>query len=390
MNQRDFAEIKRRLSAEHRCPTVIRGLYLTPDGETISSFTEDVRTLPEDALEKYMALFKKALSGTYGQNLLPISFGAAAAEADPAHERLMALCRTALRDEATVESFRQAVVDAIRAKREADAQSVDAARSADSYLVLMLHDSYDVPYRTRNDEMDADRGSEVFSWILCCVCPVRQQKPVLSWDSAAGSFRVQEALWAAGTPEIGFMFPAFEERAADIYTAIFYTRNTSDPHDAFVRSVFSTSISMPADEQKQTFSDMLTSALEEECSMDVVQAVHGKVSGLLKQQKEDKHAEPLQMTGRDVKEMLEECGVSEERSAAFEREYSEVFGSHAELPAVNMVSPREFRVSTPNVSIKVNPEHSDLIQTRMIDGQRYILILADGEVEVNGVNVHIE
>ena len=389
MTQRDFAEIKRRLNVEHRNPTIIRGCCLNPDGSVISAFEEDVSTLPEDTLEKYLGLFKKALSGTYGRNLLPISYRAAATMADPAHERLMTLCRTALRDEESVNSLYQSVIEALHRKREAEAQSVDAAQKAESWLVLMLHDNYDVPYRNHSDELDPERGTEVFSWMLCCVCPVKQQKPVLSYQSDAGTFRVGEGLWTVAAPEVGFMFPAFEERAADIYTAMFFTRDTSDPHEAFVRSVLGSEIKMPADEQKQTFSDVLAASLEEECSLDVMQAVHGRVSDMIRQQKEDKHAEPLQMSGREVKEMLQDIGVSQERSEAFEKEYSEVFGSYTELPAVNMVSPGEFKVSTPSVSIKVDPERSELVQTRVIDGQRYILILADGEVEVNGVNVQI-
>ena len=52
-----------------------------------------------------------------------------------------------------------------------------------------------------------------------------------------------------------------------------------------------------------------------------------------------------------------------------------------------MVAPKQFNISTPSVSIKVAPDRSDLIETRMIDGKCYILVLADGDVEVNGVNV---
>ena len=55
-----------------------------------------------------------------------------------------------------------------------------------------------------------------------------------------------------------------------------------------------------------------------------------------------------------------------------------------------MVAPRQFSVSTPSVSIKVAPDRSDLIQTRVIDGKPYILVLADGDVEVNGVNVKFQ
>ena len=44
----------------------------------------------------------------------------------------------------------------------------------------------------------------------------------------------------------------------------------------------------------------------------------------------------------------------------------------------------------PDVTIRVNPERSDLIETRVIDGARYILIRAEEGVEVNGVSIRIE
>ena len=129
-------------------------------------------------------------------------------------------------------------------------------------------------------------------------------------------------------------------------------------------------------------------ALEDECSLDVVQAVHETVTELIQQQKADKNAEPLVFTKNDVKTMLQDCGVSEEHTAAFEEKYDESFGAQAALPAVNMVTPKQFRLDTPNVSIRVKPDFSDLVETRVIDGRRYICIKADdGDVEVNGIKL---
>ena len=85
--------------------------------------------------------------------------------------------------------------------------------------------------------------------------------------------------------------------------------------------------------------------------------------------------------------MLSDCGVSQEKTEAFSDEFDEVFGQAAEVPAVNLVSPGQFKIATPSVSIRVDPAHKDLISTRTIDGQRCIVILADGAVEVNGVNI---
>ena len=42
------------------------------------------------------------------------------------------------------------------------------------------------------------------------------------------------------------------------------------------------------------------------------------------------------------------------------------------------------------MTIRVNPACSGLIETRVIDGAKYILIRADDGVEVNGVPIRIE
>ena len=87
--------------------------------------------------------------------------------------------------------------------------------------------------------------------------------------------------------------------------------------------------------------------------------------------------------------MLESCGVPDEKLAAFEEKYDAQFGQGMELRAVNIAEPKKFEVRTPDVVVQVNPERSDLIETRVIDGFRYILIRADEGVEVNGVNISI-
>ena len=37
---------------------------------------------------------------------------------------------------------------------------------------MLAHDSYDVPYRGKDDEVQADASDQVFSYLVCCVCPV--------------------------------------------------------------------------------------------------------------------------------------------------------------------------------------------------------------------------
>ena len=37
--------------------------------------------------------------------------------------------------------------------------------------------------------------------------------------------------------------------------------------------------------------------------------------------------------------------------------------------------------------IKINPERTDLVETREIDGRQCLVIVVDGGVEVNGIKV---
>ena len=92
----------------------------------------------------------------------------------------------------------------------------------------------------------------------------------------------------------------------------------------------------------------------------------------------------------DVKEVLASCGVSESHIAKFSVDYDEAFGFEADLHPRNIIDPKRIEVKTPDVSIKVNPARSDLIETRIIGGVKYIMICADEAVEVNGVNIHFD
>ena len=190
-------------------------------------------------------------------------------------------------------------------------------------------------------------------------------------------------------PELGFLFPAFDDRSTNIYNALFYSHNTKESNQAFVDAIFRVQAPKPAAEQKKSFEALLTASLGDDCSMEVVQTVHEQICQCIDMHKESKVAEPLLISKEQVKTALKMSGVSEQNIAKFGIEYDETFGFEAELHPKNVVDQKRFEITTPDVVIKVNPERSDLIETRIIGGVKYILICADENVEVNGVNIHI-
>ncbi|MBQ8160933.1 MAG: DUF4317 domain-containing protein [Clostridia bacterium] len=389
MTQKDLGQIKKRLNPQKRNALMLRGCYVDPNGNVLTTFKQSVGLVPQEDLEKFILLFRKALSGTQGQNLHPITFSNDQVESDEAYGLLSALNQTELEDDAVAEKLFNSVIDSIREENRALAQSVDEQLNSYNHLILLLSDRFDAAYRHGDDPDDPEMRENTFRYVVCAVCPVVQGKEQLRYDAQEGRFHTFRPEWQVSAPEVGFMFPSFEQGSANIYQAMYYTKDQSDTHEEFLKRIFHADVIMPAQEQRESVANIIQTALQEECSMEVVQAVNEKVSELIQEQKEDKQAEPLQFTGKDVRRVLESAGVSEEKLQKVEDGMQQVFGESAEIPAVNMVPTREFKVKTPNVQIRVAPDHADLVTTKVIDGVKYIMILADGDVEVNGVNIAI-
>ena len=369
---------------------MIRGCYVDMKGNILTAFRKNVIEIPTEELQKYLMIFRKSLSGTHGQQLLPIAFTNEQVDSDSAYEELMALCRTELEDEQVANALYEKIIAWMRSEFAGALQSVEEQQKGANYLILLMYDSFDVAYKHPDGEEEMEMSEAIFNYVLCAVCPVQQSKEALTYFENEATFHSRPADWVVGMPELGFMFPPLENGSANISQALYYTKDSANIHEEFIRSVFHGEIKMNAAEQKENVCSILQNTLREECSMDVVQAVNEKVSEMILQQKEDKQAEPLQLSGRDVSKVLESAGVSEEKVEAFRQSYTDTFGEKAEIPAVNVISTKEFKVVTPSVQIKVAPDHADLVTTRVIDGQKYIMILADGDVEVNGINIAIQ
>lgn len=375
MNRREIAEIRRRFQPDKSAISLIRGCYVNEKREIVSVFNRPLLSFPQEEAEKYLALFRRVLSGAPGKNLVEMTFRPDQVMDGEEHRLLSAMRNTALKVDEGVEVFYQKVIDALELEG--------------NYLILLTHDAYDLPYRTRDELKVDDASEEVFDYIVCCVCPVKLSRPALSYYAEDNEFHDRELDWVVAAPELGFMFPAFDDRAANIYAALYYTRDTADMHDDFVSAVFNTDSPMPAETQRETFQALLEDAVGDDLSYDVVQSVHEQIRERVEEQKSDRDAEPAAVTKREVRDMLESCGVPEERVSAFEEKFDAEFGAPHSLTAQNIVETRKFEVRTPDVVIQVNPERSDLIETRVIDGFKYILIRADEGVAVNGVNINI-
>ena len=376
MNTKEVGEIRRRVRRDRSNMTAIYGCYVGENKEIITEFRQSTAMMSENEADKYFGLLKRALSGSLGKNLIDINFKTAQVADSPEHKMLMQLRQQEnLKNDEIRMSFYQKVMESV---------NLDTA-----YLILLGCDSYDVPFKSKDDFAQADNSEETFTYVLCAICPVKQTKPTLHYVPESKDFHDGGITNVVSAPELGFLFPAFDNRSTNIYNALYYTHSPKENHEGFVAAIFNTAIPKPAAEQKKSFEALLTTALEEDCSMDVMQTVHEQLCQRIEMHKESKVPEPLLVSKEDVKDVLQSCGVSEQRIAKFSVDYDEAFGFEADLHPKNIIDDKKFEVHTPDVSIKVDPSRTDLIETRVIGGVKYILICAEEDVEVNGVSIHI-
>lgn len=375
MNIKEIGEIRRRIRRDRSNMTAIYGCYVNEHNEIISKFRQSTGMMSENEGEKHLGLMRRVLSGSIGKNLIDINFKTSQVAGSEEHKLLMDLRGSRLSDETALDSFYRKVIENV---------SLDA-----NYLILLGCDAYDVPFRGKDGDSRSEGSDETYQYMLCAVCPVKQTKPTLHYVPENREFHDGGMLNIVSAPELGFLFPAFDNRSANIYNALYYTRSTKESHEAFVDAVFHADIPKPAYEQKKSFEALLGSSLEKECTMDVVQTVHNQICQRIEMHRESRVPDPLLVRKEEVKEVLSSCGVSEEHLAKFSVDYDEAFGFEAELHPKNIIDDKRFEVKTPDVSIKVEPDKADLIETRVIGGVKYILICAEESVEVNGVSIEI-
>ena len=376
MNQKEINEIRRRLTPDRTNISHIYGYYVNGEKQVISTSELSLAVMEKNDVEKYMDLLKKSLSGRIGKNLADIEFTSQQVIDGEEHKLLMDLRECRLEDAELRRKLCQKIIDVLSLEDQSN------------YLILLAYDVYDVPFKGKDNITQSDHSEEVFRYILCGICPVKSKKAELGYDTGENAFRMSEAVPVVGSPELGFLFPAFDDRRANIYNAVFYSKNTSVMHREVIESVFHTASPMAPGEQKNAFSDAITQSLEGECSFNVVQSVHQQICERIELHKQLKEPDPLELSAGDLAGILRDSGVDEEKIQSFRKKCEEQFGDAAGLNPNNIIESRKFEVVTPSVKITVAPEYSHMIRTKMVDGKQCLVIPVDGGVEINGVGVH--
>ena len=371
MNKKEVLEIRKQFTPANCAITRIAGCYVDHEKNKRMESKSAFLSLPEEEAFKYFDIFKKTLSGTMGKNMLNMEFPIDQEMPGGTQEFLMKLKASKLEDDMLLEEFYDKVIAAYE--------------YAENYYIILIHAMYDVPGKSSDNMEMFDASDEVYEYLVCSICPVSLSKAGLSYNAEANCIQDRIRDWVVDMPDKGFLFPAFNDRSTDIHGVLYYTKKSEDLQPELIEQLLGARMPMSANTQKETFQILIEDTLGEEGDYETIRNIHETLNDLIEEHKEE--PEPLQLDKTDVRKVFEQSGVSAERMERFDRNYEETAGEKTSLLATNIAETKKFQIETPDIVIKVNPERSDLIETRLIDGRQCLVIAVDDHIEVNGVNV---
>ena len=403
-------ELKKRFKKESCSIDRLAGCYVDANKNKAIKFNESFLNMDDEEFYKYLEIAKKTLTGTLGNNILELDFPLEEEATGGKQHFLYALRNDGLSSDDLLDRLYDLIIDSYN--------------YVGNYLILVFHDTYDIITKT-SDNMKLDESEEVYEYLLVSICPVVLSKAGLGVREDENRIGARIRDWIVGVPDLGFLFPAFDNRSADIHKVDYFIRDAKDSHSEVISDVLGCAPRMTATEQRNTFSAIVKRAFAndtengEEALINIQESFNARIN--TGEELTESEINSIILTPETMDEILVENNIEGEKARVIKEVTLDEFME--ELPPVsnlidnkalaanekerekkelvkevvalkNKVSELEEAVPSTesgDVSIFVYPEMADEIHTEIIDDKKYILIPVDdnSSVKVNGVDKNL-
>ncbi|MCR4647830.1 MAG: DUF4317 domain-containing protein [Lachnospiraceae bacterium] len=370
MNNSEILELKKRLKFSDDASFKIEACYIIGSEKRIQSRMNTYLTnLEESDRHKYIEILKKGLSGVLNRNLLNLSFERSMAGED-AQKFLLEI-----RDS---ELSKPEILDKLYEK------IMELYGTVGNYLVITLYDAYDVP-REGTDGFSQGESEEVFRYFYTCICPVNLAKAALSYHEEENLFAARIRDWVVEMPEIGFLYPSFNDRSSDVNSLLYYCKDPLLIHPEIISECLGCVEEMTSVVETKLFRNVIEDVINEAPEYDTFEVVRNVQDNLTDMLENKVHTFAPTIDKKGAVELLKNSGIKEEHLPIVEEKFEKEVGEKGFLHADRIKEKGRLEVKGDNVKISVKQEASSLIEIKMIDGRKCLVVPLDSDMEVNGI-----
>lgn len=357
MNKKDLAMIKKTLKKGSTVTDRVSTVMIDEDKNASPVHTDAFLSLPEEVTDRYIDIMKKTLMGA--KNLMTYDF-TSDSEMKGQARNLEDIKNDGLKDEKKLSEL----IDNIK-------QGYDCPGK---YVIIIAHGVYDVPNKA-SDGADLDESEDVYEHLLVSICPLTLTKPALSCIN--GKLADTERTWIVGNPTAGFLYPAFEDKQANIHSVLVFAKKSDEN---FTDTVLGVEKAAGADTQKDFIENLLTDDGVSELNINVAENI-AKLIAEAKEYASNAEESDVSFSKPEVKKLLSDAGVSDEKLSDFDNRYDEVIGKKGSISADNISLASEAVLKGDDYTVKLPAKLLESLKFK--DGK--IMIPITGDLTLNGM-----
>jgi hypothetical protein len=378
MNKKDIANIRKQFKLDNHLMNLreIFNVYVKKEsGEIYHQVSQPFQMLELEAQELFLANFKKVLTGNLDAKLFELKF-----QRDVDYSTQSILFE-GLQEKLT-EDWKENMLQIV------EKMFAHAAYEFDT-VVTFIRGEYRKVTKKRNAESEEGGDDEVYSneFILCSLNKTDQPKKSLMFDYIEKEFKsyhVVDPIINLEAPLSGFLFPAFNDNAADVNHILYYSGKVNQPDFTFIADVLNCEDIITAQEDKDSFELILREVIGDEVDSTVISNVYEEIDRVVQENNESEESEAPKLDYRDVERILTVSGVENVDTAKVEHAFKSVVADETHEFKASSLVPKTIKISTKLADVTINPKDLKNVKYITFEGKRCLLLEVDEEVVVEG------
>jgi hypothetical protein len=383
MNKKDIANIRKQFKLNNDLLVIreIFNVYVQKEsGDIYHHFSQPFGMLEKETQELFLANFKKVLTGDVDTKLFELKFQHGV-------------------EGSTQTLLFQGLHSGSQDWQEYMLQIVEKMFAHAVYefdtVVTFIRGEYRKPTRKRNMESEEGGDDEVYSshFTLCTLNKTDQPKRALVFDYIEKEFKPNNAsdpILNLAAPLSGFLFPAFNDNAADVNHILYYAGKVNQPDESYIETVLNCEETITAAEDKDIFEVILNKVVGDQVDTRVIANVYEEIDKIVQVSKEADESNPPKLDYKDVSRILEVSGVENVDEAKVEHAFKAVISDEKHEFKAKSLVPKSIKVKTEVANISINPKELKNVKYIMYNGKRCLLIEIDEDVLIEGFKLETE
>ncbi len=378
MNKKDIANIRKQFKLDNHLMQIqeIFNVYVKKEsGEIYHQVSQPFQMLELETQELFLANFKKVLTGNLDTKLFELKF------------------RRDVEDSTQTILFEGLQADVSEDWKENMLQIVEKMFAHAAYefdtVVTFIRGEYKKAARKRNPESEEGGDDEVYSskFILSSLNKTDQPKKALMFDYIEKEFKsyhIVDPIINVDSPLSGFLFPAFNDNAADVNNILYCAGKANQPDGTFIEEVLNCEVIITAQEDKDIFELIVKEVVGEQVDTRVIANVYEEIDKVIQENVENEESESPKLDYRDIERILTVSGVENVETAKVEHAFKAVIDDENHEFKANSLIPKSIKISTRVADVTINPKELKNLKYITYEGKRCLLLEVDEDIVLEG------